>query len=58
MSLEVGKSFGVLVKHSGSRRNLEVDFWWRALMNFEIIKKLVMYGKDQRRITINIFVLL
>ncbi len=48
MSLEVGKkALEFLVKHSGSRRNLEVDFFGgEPLMNFEIIKKLVMYGKD------------
>lgn len=48
MSLEVGKkALEFLVKHSGGRRNLEVDFFGgEPLMNFEIIKKLVMYGKD------------
>jgi len=48
MSFEVGKkSFDYLVKSSGKRVNLEVDFFGgEPLMNFETIKKLVDYGRS------------
>ncbi|MDR7856429.1 thioether cross-link-forming SCIFF peptide maturase [Tissierella sp.] len=47
MSLEVGKkSLEYLAKNSGSRRNLEVDFFGgEPLMNFQLVKDLVAYGK-------------
>lgn len=48
MSLEVGKrSLDYLVENSGSRRNLEVDFFGgEPLMNFQLVKDLVHYGKS------------
>ncbi len=48
MSLEVGKkALDFLIKNSGSRRNLEVDFFGgEPLMNFEVIKELVAYGRE------------
>ncbi|MDF2948606.1 MAG: radical domain protein, partial [Sedimentibacter sp.] len=48
LSLETGKkAFDFLVKNSGARRNLEVDFFGgEPLMNFETIKKLVDYGRS------------
>lgn len=48
MSLEVGKkSLEFLVKNSGKRRNLEVDFFGgEPLMNFELVKDLVAYGRE------------
>lgn len=48
LSFETGKrAFDYLVKNSGSRRNLEVDFFGgEPLMNFETIKKLVDYGRS------------
>ncbi len=48
MSLEVGKkALDYLVKNSGSRRNLEVDFFGgEPLMNFDLVKDLVKYGKS------------
>jgi uncharacterized protein len=48
MSLEVGKkAFDYLVVASGKRVNLEVDFFGgEPLMNFEIIKQLVEYGRS------------
>ncbi len=48
MSYETGKkAFDYLVKNSGTRRNLEVDFFGgEPLMNFETIKKLVSYGRS------------
>lgn len=47
MSLEVGKkALDFLVENSGSRRNLEVDFFGgEPLMNFKVVKELVKYGK-------------
>lgn len=48
MSYEVGKkALDFLVKNSGSRRNLEVDFFGgEPLMNFDVVKKLVAYGRS------------
>ncbi len=47
MSLDVGKrALDFLVENSGSRRNLEVDFFGgEPLMNFDMIKKLVAYAR-------------
>ncbi len=51
MSLEVGmKAIDHLIANSGSRRNLEIDFFGgEPLMNFEVVKKLVDYGRDQEK---------
>lgn len=48
MSYEVGKkALDFLVKESGSRRNLEVDFFGgEPLMNWEVVKQLVEYGRS------------
>ncbi len=48
MSLEVGKrALEFLVENSGNRRNLEVDFFGgEPLMNFELVKQLVDYGRE------------
>lgn len=48
MPLEIGKkAFDFLVENSGNRRNLEVDFFGgEPLMNFEVVKELVAYGKE------------
>lgn len=48
MSFEVGKqALDFLVENSGSRRNLEVDFFGgEPLMNFEVVKQLVAYGRS------------
>lgn len=48
MSFEVGKqALDFLVANSGSRRNLEVDFFGgEPLMNFEVVKQLVAYGRS------------
>ncbi len=48
MALETGKkAFDFLVEHSGNRRNLEVDFFGgEPLMNFEVCKDLVTYGRE------------
>ena len=48
MSYEVGKrALDFLVENSGSRRNLEVDFFGgEPLMNFDVVKKLVAYARS------------
>ena len=48
MSLEVGKrALDFLIEHSGTRRNLEVDFFGgEPLMNFDVVKKLVAYARS------------
>ena len=48
MSLETGKAaLDFLVAHSGNRRNLEVDFFGgEPLLNFEVVKELVAYGRS------------
>ena len=48
MSFEVGKqALDFLVAHSGTRRNLEVDFFGgEPLMNFDVVKRLVEYARS------------
>ena len=48
MSLEVGKAaIDFLIKHSGTRRNLEVDFFGgEPLMNFDVVKEIVAYARS------------
>lgn len=48
MSYEVGKkALDFLVANSGNRRNLEVDFFGgEPLLNWEVVKKLVAYGRQ------------
>lgn len=48
MCYEVGKkALDFLVANSGSRTNLEVDFFGgEPLMNFEVVKQLVKYGRS------------
>lgn len=48
MSYEVGKqALDFLVANSGSRRNLEVDFFGgEPLMNWQVVKDLVKYGRS------------
>ncbi|MEY8391414.1 thioether cross-link-forming SCIFF peptide maturase [Lachnospiraceae bacterium] len=52
MSFEVGKAaLDFLIANSGNRRNLEVDFFGgEPLMNFDVVKKLVAYGREQEKI--------
>lgn len=47
MSFEVGKrALDFLVENSGSRHNLEVDFFGgEPLMNFDVVKQLVKYAR-------------
>lgn len=48
MPLDVAKkSLDFLVENSGNRRNLEVDFFGgEPLMNWEVVKKTVEYGRE------------
>ena len=48
MSFEVGKrALDFLVENSGTRRNLEVDFFGgEPLMNFDVVKQLVAYARS------------
>ncbi|MEE1030978.1 MAG: thioether cross-link-forming SCIFF peptide maturase [Ruminococcus sp.] len=48
MSFEVGKqAFDFLIANSGSRRNLEVDFFGgEPMMNFDVVKQLVAYARS------------
>lgn len=52
MSYEVGKkALDFLIANSGKRRNLEVDFFGgEPLMNFQVVKDLVKYGREQEKI--------
>lgn len=49
MSYDVGKqAIDFLIANSGTRRNLEMDFFGgEPLMNWEIVKKLVAYAREQ-----------
>jgi uncharacterized protein len=53
MSFEVGKhALDFLIAHSGSRRNLEVDFFGgEPLMNFDVVKQLVAYAREREKET-------
>ena len=48
MSFEVGKqALDFLIANSGTRRNLEVDFFGgEPLMNFDVVKQLVTYARS------------
>lgn len=52
MSYEVGKqALDFLISNSGNRRNLEVDFFGgEPLMNWQVVKDLVKYGREQEKI--------
>ena len=52
MSYEVGKkALDFLIANSGKRRNLEVDFFGgEPLMNWQVVKDLVAYGREQEKI--------
>lgn len=51
MSYEVGKkALDFLIANSGNRVNLEVDFFGgEPLMNFQVVKDLVAYGRSQEK---------
>ena len=52
MSYEVGKkALDFLIANSGSRKNLEVDFFGgEPLMNWQVVKELVAYGREQEKL--------
>ena len=52
MSFEVGKrALDFLIENSGTRRNLEVDFFGgEPLMNWDVVKQLVAYGREQEKL--------
>ena len=52
MSFEVGKAaLDFLIANSGSRRNLEVDFFGgEPLLTFDVVKRLVAYGREQEKL--------
>lgn len=52
MSFEVGKqALDFLIANSGTRRNLEVDFFGgEPLMNWNVVKELVAYARTQEKI--------
>ena len=52
MSFEVGRqALDFLIANSGTRKNLEVDFFGgEPLMNFEVVKQLVAYAREQEKI--------
>ena len=49
MSFETGKkALDFLIRESGARKNLEVDFFGgEPLMNWEVVKELVRYGRSR-----------
>lgn len=53
MSLEVGrKALDFLIENSGNRVNLEVDFFGgEPLMNFDVVKEIVAYGRSREKET-------
>ncbi len=57
MPLEVGKkSLEFLIENSGNRRNLEVDFFGgEPLMNFDVVKEIVSYGRELEKIHDKVF---
>jgi len=53
MSFEVGKkALDYLIEHSGTRKNLEVDFFGgEPSLNFEVVKQLGAYGREKEKET-------
>lgn len=52
MTYEVGRqALDFLIANSGNRRNLEVDFFGgEPLMNWQVVKDLVAYGREQEKL--------
>jgi len=52
LSFETGKkAIDFLLEHSGARRNLEIDFFGgEPLMNFDVVKRLVTYGREAEKV--------
>ena len=52
MSYEVGKrAIDFLIENSGFHKNLDIDFFGgEPLMNWEVVKQLVSYGREQEKL--------
>ncbi|MCD8390816.1 MAG: thioether cross-link-forming SCIFF peptide maturase, partial [Firmicutes bacterium] len=52
MSAEVGKkAIDFVINNSGSRRNIEIDYFGgEPLMNFEVVKEITEYAKEQGKL--------
>ena len=52
MTFEVGKrAIDFLIENSGTRRNLEVDFFGgEPLMNWDVVKQVVAYAREQEKL--------
>ena len=52
MSFDVGKrAIDFLIEHSAGHRNLDIDFFGgEPLMNWEVVKQLVAYGREQEKL--------
>ena len=52
MPLEVGKkAIDFLITHSAGRHNLEMDFFGgEPLMNWDVVKELVLYAREQEKL--------
>ncbi len=52
MSSEVGKkAIDFIIENSGSRHNLEIDFFGgEPLMNFDVVKEIVEYGRKEEKL--------
>ena len=52
MSVEVGKAaIDFIIANSQARKNLEIDFFGgEPLMNFDVVKEIVRYGREQEKI--------
>lgn len=51
MPLDIGKkAVDFLIENSGNRRNLEIDFFGgEPLMNFDVVKEIVEYGRKREK---------
>ena len=56
MSSEVGKAaIDFIIKSSGKRRNLEVDFFGgEPLMNFDVVKDIVEYAREKKKLMVDL----
>lgn len=52
MSFEVGaRAIDFLIENSGTHKNLDIDFFGgEPLMNFDVVKQLVKYGREQEQL--------
>lgn len=52
MSYEVGKTaIDFLIKNSGNRKNLEVDFFGgEPLLNLDVVKQIICYAREQEKL--------